>query len=90
MLCYSTGTKMWLSDSTKRSYTGSWQDGMMEGYGEMIYSDQSVYTGWWHMGRRQGHGRLEIAEGKGTYTGSWERDEKKGYGVFDNPMKLVD
>ena len=28
---------LWLSDERLRCYTGSWQDGVMEGFGEMMY-----------------------------------------------------
>ena len=80
----STGTMLWLSDKVKRSYTGGWQDGKMEGYGEMTYADYSVYTGWWHMGKRHGHGRMEYKPTDSTYIGAWKSDLRSGYGVYNN------
>ena len=80
---------MWLSHPTYRHYTGSWEDGVMEGYGEMIFADQSIYSGWWHMGMRHGHGRAEYGRGGsgGAYTGGWKLDKRSGYGVMDNKAK---
>ena len=82
-----SGTMLWLSDKRKRSYTGNWQDGFMEGYGEMTYADHSIYTGWWHRGKRSGHGRMEYKLTESTYNGSWESDMRSGYGIFDNGVK---
>ena len=65
---------MWLSHPKHRHYTGSWQGGVIEGFGEMIYSDHSVYTGWWHMGMRHRHGRMEYRRDNSTYTGGWETE----------------
>lgn len=78
---------MWLSHPKYRHFTGSWQADTMEGYGEMIYADQSVYTGWWHMGMRHRHGRMEYSHNFTTYTGGWEMDKKTGYGVMDSKTK---
>ena len=77
----------WLTDKHKRSYTGRWQDGRMEGHGEMAYADQSVYTGWWHMDQRHGHGSIEYKLTNSVYTGGWESDLRSGYGVLNNGMK---
>lgn len=78
---------MWLSHPKFRHYTGCWQGGVIEGYGEMVFADQSVYTGWWHMGMRHGHGRMEYRPDGGTYTGGWRLDKRCGYGVMDNMTK---
>ena len=80
---------LWLSDPHKRSYTGNWEDETMEGYGEMIYADQSTYCGWWHMGKRHGHGRMEYRQKSGVYNGAWESDQRNGYGVYDDTVKYV-
>ena len=80
---------LWLSDPHMRSYTGNWEDETMEGYGEMMYADQSTYSGWWHAGRRQGHGRMEYKQNAGIYTGAWESDQRTGYGVYDDTTKYV-
>ena len=32
---YRSGTRLWLEHQHQRSYTGSWQNGIMEGFGEM-------------------------------------------------------
>lgn len=78
---------LWLSDECMRSYTGNWEDERMEGYGEMMYSDQSTYSGWWHMGMRHGHGRMEYKHNGGIYTGAWESDRRTGYGVYDDTTR---
>ena len=80
---------LWLSDRVIRSYTGEWQDGKMEGYGEMTYADQSVYVGWWHLNKRSGHGRMEYHSTGSVYTGGWESDLRSGYGVYDNALKYI-
>lgn len=73
---------LWISDANKRSYIGSWKNGRMRGYGEMMYLDGSVYTGWWDEGMRCGHGRMEYGNTTSVYIGGWERDMRNGYGVF--------
>lgn len=78
---------LWLSDPHMRSYTGNWRDEQMEGYGEMMYADQSTYSGWWHMGKRHGHGRMEYKLNSGVYTGAWEWNQRTGYGVYDDATK---
>ena len=80
---------LWLSDAHMRSYTGNWEDETMEGYGEMLYADQSTYSGWWHAGTRQGHGRMEYKQNGVIYTGAWESDQRTGYGVYDDTTKYV-
>ncbi len=75
---------MWFSHPTYRHYTGAWQDGKMDGHGEMLFLDQSSYVGWWRMGMRQGHGRMEYKSANCCYVGGWERDQRCGYGVYDN------
>ena len=86
---YRSGTMLWLSDAHMRSYTGNWEDETMEGYGEMMYADQSTYSGWWQVGKRQGHGRMEYKQNGGIYTGAWESDQRTGYGVYDDTTKYV-
>ena len=78
---------LWLSDRHKRSYTGQWQDGTMEEFGEMMYADHSVYTGWWHMGKRHQHGKMEYKNINCVYVGGWLSDKRSGYGVYDNTMR---
>lgn len=84
---YSTGTRIWLAHPTRRSYTGNWQDGQIEGHGEMTFADDSLYTGWWHMEKRCGYGRLDLPHGRGSYTGAWEAGKRNGYGVFDDIVR---
>ncbi len=86
LLSRRSGTMLWLSDRSKRSYTGEWVDGKMEGYGEMTYADHSIYTGWWHLGKRHGHGRMEDQVTGSSYIGAWEADMRSGYGVFDDTI----
>lgn len=78
---------LWISDQHKQSYTGSWNDGQMEGNGEMTYLGGSVYTGWWVKGIRCGHGRMEYKETESLYIGGWEDDTQDGYGVFHNTLR---
>ena len=78
---------LWLSHHNRRTYTGSWRDGSIQGYGEMTYTDHTVYTGWWSMERRCGHGRLDLPEGGGAYIGAWEGGKRNGYGIFNNVAK---
>ncbi|XP_064389423.1 alsin-like [Halichondria panicea] len=84
---HGTGTMLWLSHHNRRTYTGSWRDGSIQGYGEMTYTDHTVYTGWWSMERRCGHGRLDLPEGGGAYIGAWEGGKRNGYGIFNNVAK---
>ena len=78
---------LWISDAHTRSYTSSWKEGVMEGYGEMMYTDGSVYTGWWHKGMRYGHGRMEYKEPEAVYIGGWERNGREGYGVYHESVE---
>ena len=75
---------MWFNHPKNRHYTGNWQGGLIQGYGEMIFSDQSTYTGWWRNGMRHRHGRMEYGQTSTTYIGGWQLDKRCGYGVLDN------
>ncbi|KAL5489432.1 hypothetical protein EMCRGX_G018524 [Ephydatia muelleri] len=79
-----TGTMMWASDKQYQSYVGSWQGGMIEGHGEMMYVNRDIYTGWWHLGKRHGHGRMEYKGTQSVYIGAWKDDLRCGYGVFED------
>lgn len=81
------GTMMWLNHPVHRQYTGNWQGGLIEGHGEMLFSDHSTYVGWWQNGMRHRHGRMEYRHNSGVYIGGWKLDKRSGYGVLDNTIK---
>jgi len=49
------GTMTWRSGPYS-NYSGSWSHDLPDGFGKMIFRDQTIYEGEWKAGRQQGHG----------------------------------
>ena len=62
-------------------YTGYMEDGLMKGYGSVIYDDGSSYEGDWEYGLYHGFGTFRWADGS-SYAGEWHEGVIQGDGTF--------
>lgn len=60
-------------------YSGTFKDGLYNGYGHMSYSDGSRYVGNWVDGWQHGAGKMDYVDGS-SYDGEWKEGEKHGRG----------
>jgi hypothetical protein len=64
--------------STKNEYDGEWTKGKKNGYGTMVYGDESksVYSGMWTDDKRNGDGKMitKTKDGIYQYEGEWVND----------------
>jgi hypothetical protein len=85
---HGVGTRSWTSHQTYLTFNGEWENGEIEGYGEMKFCDRSVYRGWWHQGKQHGYGEMIEMNQKTlknhSYYGSWVNGCRDGYGIEDN------
>jgi hypothetical protein len=64
-------------------YEGEWKNNKYDGFGSLIYSDNSSYTGNFREGNKEGNGKLVL--GKTIYDGEFLNDNKHGQGKETYP-----
>ena len=62
-------------------YDGYWVNGLPQGEGRMIYSNENIYEGQWHEGKRNGYGVLTKRNGD-HFEGHWVCDQREGQGSY--------
>ena len=62
-------------------YTGSFTNGMIDGFGTLQFSNGDKYVGFWKKQYRQGKGTLIFANGE-VYEGEFSRSKFEGYGKY--------
>ena len=63
------------------TYTGSFKDGLRDGFGTMQFRTNCRYEGFWVKGRMNGKG-LYIWPDTRKYEGQWENGERTGMGIL--------
>lgn len=63
------------------SYEGEWLNGLREGQGQQIWSDNSRYEGEWKNNKANGRGILYHSDGD-AYDGEWLDDKASGFGTY--------
>ncbi|KAM6945748.1 alsin [Aplochiton taeniatus] len=69
-----------------RVYTGSFRDGLEDGFGEYVVPNKILnksdhYQGYWKEGKMHGHGTYRYATGE-VYEGSFQDNVRHGHGVL--------
>ena len=62
-------------------YDGSYENGQRNGFGTMIYPDQSQYRGSWKDGKKHGRGEYAFVNGD-RYVGEYDNDVRHGFGTY--------
>ncbi|XP_071103612.1 alsin-like isoform X2 [Haliotis cracherodii] len=65
------------------TYSGSWLNGKLHGYGELKWNDGKTYIGMFKQGLQHGHGVLTIPKGSTSTVcmeGEWKDGKLNGYG----------
>lgn len=62
-------------------YAGEWNNGLRQGYGDVVYSNGDSYYGEWVDDKYQGIGRYRYANGD-VYDGEWEANLPNGNGLY--------
>jgi hypothetical protein len=62
-------------------YSGSWEQGSMDGWGVMRYGLGDIYTGDWKENKKMGLGRMLYKNGN-SYNGGWRKNRKDGLGTM--------
>jgi hypothetical protein len=70
-----------LYPENKKSYSGTWNDNTMHGYGTFTWNDGRKYVGEYVHDKKHGRGRFLWADGK-TYDGPWVNGVQHGVGSF--------
>lgn len=63
------------------SYSGSWANDKMEGYGVYKYTSGAIYYGDWKSNKQEGKGCYEFPDGC-VYDGEWNNHQMNGEGTF--------
>ena len=58
-------------------YTGEWMNGVRDGHGDQVWSDDTKYEGEWANGKANGKGKFLHANGD-IYDGDWVDDKADG------------
>ncbi|KRX08974.1 hypothetical protein PPERSA_08177 [Pseudocohnilembus persalinus] len=67
----------------KYIYNGSWTNKKKNGFGQIIYQDNSIYQGFWKDDKCHYYGRIIYADGS-VYQGEWKDDKMEGKGTYIN------
>ncbi|XP_067686605.1 alsin-like isoform X2 [Haliotis asinina] len=65
------------------TYSGSWLNGKLHGYGELKWNDGRTYIGMFKQGLQHGHGVMTIPKGNNSTVcmeGEWKDGKLNGYG----------
>lgn len=62
-------------------YSGSFKDGLRDGFGVMQFKTNCRYEGYWAKGRMEGKGLYSWPDSR-RYEGEWVNGERTGMGVF--------
>ena len=54
----------------------------MNGFGQIIYPDESIYDGDYKEGRKHGVGQYEDSKTGNIYDGEWVNNRKHGFGTL--------
>ncbi|KAL3135393.1 hypothetical protein ABBQ32_007577 [Trebouxia sp. C0010 RCD-2024] len=65
-------------------YIGQWENGLPEGEGKYVWTDQSTYEGSWKKGMKDGLGTYWWPTGA-SYKGEWADGSMHGVGTFESP-----
>ncbi|KAL3131311.1 hypothetical protein ABBQ38_000603 [Trebouxia sp. C0009 RCD-2024] len=65
-------------------YIGQWENGLPEGEGKYVWTDQSTYEGGWKKGMKDGLGTYWWPTGA-SYKGEWADGSMHGVGTFESP-----
>lgn len=53
----------------KSYYSGKWENNLMSGYGEQVFSNGDMYTGNYENNKCHGQGKIYVNASKTTYVG---------------------
>jgi hypothetical protein len=70
-------------------YTGSWKNGLQNGFGTLTKANRDVYEGEWLNGLREGSGIFYYKQQEKIYDGEWVNDQPK-CGVYLDAKEFFD
>lgn len=76
-----TGSLYCLNADALYSYSGEWENGLRQGYGDAVYSNGDSYFGEWKNDAYNGVGRYRYANGD-VYDGDWVNNLPSGKGQY--------